>query len=110
MSRADLLPSEKAQLLAQRIKRNPRTARIIAALMSHPFVWREQIDEVAGASNGPEEVRRIRGLGLDIPCERVPTTDRDGRGTNPGRYRLDATDRATVRDALALLAKESTPC
>ena len=108
MSRADLLPSEKAQLLAQRIKRNPRTARIIAALMSHPFVWREQIDEVAGASNGPEEVRRIRGLG--IPCERVPTTDRDGRGTNPGRYRLDATDRATVRDALALLAEESTPC
>ena len=54
---------------------NPRHLRALAALLSHP-VPREQIDAIAGCSNGPEliaELRR-RGLGKDhLPCERITT-------------------------------------
>lgn len=70
----------------------PRQARAIDALSSTTgWLWREQIDRIAGASNGPEIIRQLRCklTGYDgIEMEQVEITDRDGRPAKPGRYRL----------------------
>lgn len=69
----------------------PRQARVIDALSSTTgWLWREQIDRIAGASNGPEIIRQLRlRVGYDaIEMEQVEITDRDGRPAKPGHYRL----------------------
>jgi len=64
--------------------------RALAALLRRP-IPREQLDSIAGCSNGPEliaELRR-RGLGDDhLPCERIKFIDRDGNVCRPGVYSL----------------------
>ncbi|ACY33750.1 hypothetical protein [Comamonas thiooxydans] len=70
----------------------PRQERVIHALSNTAgWLWREQIDRIAGASNGPEVIRQLRCKltgyeGIDM--EQVSVTDRDGRHAKPGRYRL----------------------
>jgi len=55
---------------------------------------REDLDRISGASNGPDIVGYLRrDTGLEIPCERVHGTDRDGRPCAPGRYSLTPKDR-----------------
>lgn len=76
--------------------RNPRHLRAIQALTAGP-VMREQLDRIAGASNGPELVSELRRLGLCVPCERVKRRDRDGRPCRPGRYSLSPADREKLR-------------
>ena len=82
---------------------NPRYLRAIAALLRCP-VSREQIDSIAGCSNGPEliaELRR-RGLGDDhLPCTRIKFTDRDGKLCRPGVYSLTDKGRRMVYAWLA---------
>lgn len=80
---------------------NPRYLRILAALLVRSRS-REEIDRIAGASNGPDAIAELRALGLPkpdcLPCEKTPTFDRDGkevkRGvyylTDKGRYRVQA--------------------
>lgn len=65
----------------------PRQRRVINALLNGP-VWREGIDAVAGASNGPQVIMELRHKGLAIDCQRIDRIDRDGRPTQPGRYFL----------------------
>ena len=85
---------------------NPRHLRALAALLRHP-VPREQIDAIAGCSNGPEliaELRR-RGLGKDhLPCERIKFIDRDGNACHPGVYHLTEKGRRMLH---AWMAKRS---
>lgn len=57
---------------------------------------REEIDSRAGCSNAPELVAELRRRGLDVPCERVPALDRDGRACRPGVYHLTEADRRKV--------------
>jgi hypothetical protein len=57
---------------------NPRHLRIINALQVRPRP-REDVDRISGASNGPELVAELRRRGLDIPCNRTPCIDKDGR-------------------------------
>ncbi|KDB51324.1 hypothetical protein X805_30900 [Sphaerotilus natans subsp. natans DSM 6575] len=57
---------------------------------------REDIDRIAGASNGPEVIAELRRRGLDIPCDRVPCYDRDGREVKRGIYSLTGEDRRRV--------------
>lgn len=71
---------------------NPRHCRALALLLQRP-AKREEIDSRAGCSNGPELVAELRRRGLDVPCERVPALDRDGRPCRPGVYHLTAADR-----------------
>lgn len=71
---------------------NPRHLRALAALMRRPMP-REHLDRAAGASNGPDLIAELRRRGLDVPCERVPVPDRDGREVRRGIYRLTARDR-----------------
>ena len=69
---------------------NPRHLRVIQALMTRPLP-REQLDTVAGASNGPELVAELRRRGLE----------RDLFDCYPGVYHFTITDRRRVIQWLA---------
>ena len=56
---------------------NPRHLRVIPALMTRPR-RREDIDDIAGCSNGPDLIAALRDMGLEVPCNRVKFLDRDG--------------------------------
>jgi hypothetical protein len=74
---------------------NPRHLRVIPALMARPR-RREDIDDVAGCSNGPDLISDLRNLGLDIPCERIKFFDRDGKACRPGVYSFTTKDRRLI--------------
>lgn len=71
---------------------NPRHLRAIAALLRRPLP-RENLDTVAGCSNGPELVAELRRRGLEVPCRRINFVDRDGFICRPGVYFLTLADR-----------------
>ena len=78
---------------------NPRHLRVIQALMTRPLP-REQLDAVAGPSNGPDLIARLRsyGLGKDhLPCTRLTVIDRDGCCCRIGVYHLTPQGRRAVR-------------
>jgi hypothetical protein len=74
---------------------NPRHLRVIQALMTRPLP-REQLDDVAGASNGPELVAELRRRGLETPCTKTKKKDRDGFDVLPGVYHFTQQDRRRV--------------
>jgi len=86
---------------------NPRQLRIIPALMARPR-RREDVDSIAGCSNGPELIAELRRRGLDIPCKRITFIDRDGYPCRPGIYSLTASDRRKIYTWLAKCRKGST--
>lgn len=74
---------------------NPRHMRVILALLKRSM-RREDVDRIAGCSNGPDLVSELRHRGLEIPCTRIDAFDRDGRPCRPGVYSLTSTDRRKV--------------
>lgn len=78
---------------------NPRHLRVIHALLVRSRT-RENVDAIAGASNGPELIAELRRRGLAAPCDRIPAIDRDGREVLRGVYHLTAADRRKVHDWL----------
>lgn len=72
---------------------NPREIRIISGLACAPLS-REELDRLAGASNGPDAIKALRRKGLAIPCCREAVADRDGEIVFRGRYRFTEEDRA----------------
>lgn len=70
---------------------NPRELRAIHALMTRPMP-REHLDRFVGCSNSPDVVFRLRQKGLEIPCEKVPDTDRDGLLIRRGVFSFTAID------------------
>ena len=78
---------------------NPRYLRILAALLTRARS-REDIDHIAGASNGPAAIAELRALGLPkpdcLPCERTPCYDRDGHEVQRGIYWLTPSGRRRV--------------
>lgn len=79
---------------------NPRHLRVISALLRRP-ISREELDSVAGASNGPELVAELRRRGLDAPCERISLIDRDGQPCRPGVYSFTTRDRRLIHAWMA---------
>jgi len=86
---------------------NPRYLRIIAALLARPQL-REEIDTVAGASNGPDAILNIRDLFTDglgkvkhLTCTRINFTDRDGKLCRPGVYSLGEQARRLIYSWMA---------
>lgn len=79
---------------------NPRYLRILAALLTRARS-REDIDRIAGASNGPAAIAELRALGLPkgdcLPCERTPCYDRDGQEVMRGVYWLTPVGRSRVQ-------------
>lgn len=74
---------------------NPRHLRVIQAAMTRPLP-RQQLDAVAGASNGPDLVAELRRRGLEFPCTRTKKIDRDGFDVLPGVYHFTQQDRRRV--------------
>ena len=74
------------------MKLTARQGRVLRSLVnSNGWVWREDVDRIAGASNGPQVVSELRGKLGGVHCietERVDRVDRDGAACRPGRYRL----------------------
>lgn len=67
-----------------------RQSRALALLMPGQWITCEHLDLGAGASNSPDLIQQLRRkLGQDgIEMEYFDATDRDGKPTRPGRYRL----------------------
>ncbi len=84
---------------------NPRHLRVIPALMARPRL-REEIDKIAGCSNGPELVAELRRRGLELPCERITFVDLDGCDCSPGIYSLTPKDRRLVWAWIGRMKKE----
>lgn len=76
----------------------PRHARVLRALTFRPLM-REELDSIAGASNGPEIVSALRASGWAIRCDRVERLDRDGKLCRPGRYALDPSQYNAAKEA-----------
>lgn len=76
---------------------NPRHLRVIAALLERP-IMREELDRVAGCSNGPDLVAELRRQGLDVVCLRQHRTDYDGKNCRPGLYLLTDTGRRQLQE------------
>ena len=74
---------------------NPRHLRVIHALQRRPMP-REHLDQVAGASNGPDLVAELRRRGLEVPCTRTKKQDRDLFDCWPGVYHLTQRDRRNI--------------
>ncbi len=74
---------------------NPRHLRVIPALMARPR-RREDVDAIAGCSNGPDLIAALRGMGLEVPCKRIKFLDRDGNICRPGIYSFTEKDRRKV--------------
>jgi hypothetical protein len=84
---------------------NPRHLRAIHALLTRPMP-REHLDRHVGCSNSPDVIAELRRRGLDVPCERVPDTDRDGKLIKRGVYHFIAQDRSKISRWLALRRQE----
>ena len=80
---------------------NPRHLRVINSVLMRSRK-REEIDTIAGASNGPELIAELRRRGLDFPCDRVPAIDRDGYPIRYGVYHLTDADRRKLNAWLRL--------
>jgi hypothetical protein len=83
---------------------NPRHLRVIQALLTRP-ITREQLDRLAGCSNGPELVAELRRRGLELPCTRTRKQDRDLFDCWPGVYHLTQADRCKLAAWLRKRAK-----
>lgn len=67
-----------------------RQKRVLEALVVRMgWIWREEIDHIAGASNGPEIIRQLRRRhGIEIDMVKVEKIDRDGSPCKPGKYKI----------------------
>lgn len=74
-----------------------RLIRLAAALAKGP-VTREQADRIAPASNAPHFIGVLRRkLEIDLDCDRVPFTTKDGESSWHGRYTPTREERAKLR-------------
>ncbi|WP_080681335.1 MULTISPECIES: hypothetical protein [Burkholderia] len=82
--------------------RSPRHLRALRALLASPAgLAREELDRVAGCSNGPALVADLRAKGLEAPCFMRTVHDRDGKEVEAGVYVLTERDRNKVGRWLA---------
>jgi len=91
-----------AEKLANRIKRHSPTKRIVEALLEREYLWRTEVNLIAGLSNSPDEIMRIRAsIGKqNILCPRVRIPTLDGRFTQAGQYSLSPEGKMIARLAL----------
>ena len=81
--------AQRPTLTATR-KRGNWQARVLDALRPGHWVDREPLDRIAGSSNSPDVVWKLRHkFGQDaIDMELIDGTDQDGLPCRTGRYRL----------------------
>lgn len=103
-SALDSVDSKENQGKAPRL--TPRQSRLLQALLqTSGWISRENVDRIAGASNGPQIVLELRRklTGHDgIEMQKAEAQDRDGKACQPGRYRLTAVGRQRAQEVLGL--------
>ena len=75
---------------------NLRHFRVIQALLTRSRT-REEVDLIAGCSNGPELIAELRRRGLEVPCTRTKKLDRDLFDCWPGVYHFTNKDRRKIK-------------
>lgn len=106
---AELKTADSPDSIAATLRLSPRQERVLTALSATAgWIAREALDRIAGASNSPDVVLRLRRkLGDDaIDMRQVDALDRDNRPCRPGQYRLTAQG----RQRLAQIQQERAPC
>lgn len=99
------VPNNANSTATKKIRLTPRQSRLLDELMSASgWISRENVDRIAGASNGPQIVMELRRKltghdGLDM--RKTVATDRDGKTCQPGRYRLNELGRQRVLAAMS---------
>lgn len=78
-------------------KLTPRQTRVCEALAKRGKLWREEVDSIAGASNGPEIMRQLKEKGLIWQCDQFEKKDRDGKACRPGLYSIADKGRETLQ-------------
>ena len=77
--------------------RSQRQHRVLLALLTGSKT-REQLDRIAGASNSPDVVYRLRlRFGLELPCRLETITDMDSKPVERGVYSLTEQDAQKAR-------------
>lgn len=85
--------------------RSPRQRRVLLALLAGPKT-REQVDRIAGSSNGPDVVMKLRRrFGLSLPCALGQVRDLDGHTVERGIYAMTSRDKVL---ALAITQEGTT--
>jgi hypothetical protein len=77
-------------------KLTARQQRVCSALAKFGKLWREEVDRIAGASNGPEVMHQLKRKGLEWECDRIKGVDRDGNACEPGLYSIVGGGRETL--------------
>jgi len=77
-------------------KLTERQHRTCEAFAMRGKLWREDVDRIAGASNGPEIMRQLKAKGLTW-CDRIRVIDRDGHPCEPGIYSIVGSGWDTLR-------------
>jgi hypothetical protein len=79
-------------------KISPRYQRVLTAMWFRAgWIWREELDRIATASNSPEIVRCLRRYyRIEFDMVREEVIDADGRASRPGKYRLTDLGRAKL--------------
>lgn len=88
---------------------NPRHLRVLDALLVRPR-RREDIDSIAGCSNGPDLIADLRSRGLGdkhLPCLRIHFVDRDGFACQPGIYSLSPQGRRAIYTWISKCRKDN---
>ena len=96
---ADTAESKANGSTTTQLHLTPRQRRALAALLERPRT-REELDRIAGTSNSPDLVSRLRQRGVLILCEHVSHTDRDGVKGWHGVYKLPESERERIGGAL----------
>lgn len=82
---------------------SPRERRLLEVLLNRPECGRHDLDALAGYENSPDGVMGLRRKhGFDIPMERRPFIDRDGKKVRVGYYSLSIDDASKARQILGV--------
>lgn len=100
-------PSVPSSVHSTQISITARENRVLLALLkSNGWISRENIDRIAGASNGPQVIKNLRRkiTGYDgLEMVQLRDLDRDGKCCRPGYYRLTAIGRERAQKYLEVL-------
>lgn len=86
---------DEVQSTDRGLRLSPRQSRVVDALRPGHWVNRESMDRIAGSSNSPDIIYRLRHkLGNDaVEMKLIDGIDRDGKPCKTGCYRLTAAGR-----------------
>ena len=97
MKTPDTTKAESSAPNKRNFKLTARQSRLCEAFAKRSKLWREEVDRIAGASNGPEIMLQLKGKGLAWQCDRIKKVDRDGNPCEPGIYFIVGNGWETLR-------------